>query len=428
MRMIILLLMMFFILNNNVTMASEAKNQLFMDAMLSKKEAWLDQQNGDDIIMDQVKINALNERMQADNMPGLQKYPTKLSGEELAKYLQEYEIDTDLYVKGKLLTASQIAALKADCNLSGVQEETEVRYAVVVKRSDLRSLPTDLKAFSTLSDTEFDMWQETAVDPAEPVLVLHYNQKHSFVYVQMRNYRGWLPVEAIALTDRDRWLQFVCPQSFAVVTGKLLRLADGNAKWSFQMGSRIPTEGKALLLPVRDVSGNLKITKVSAKYDKNLNDGYLPYTTNNLVKQAFRFLNSPYGWGGLKESVDCSSFVADVYRTVGIELPRNADEQEEAYTGTAIDLSAYEGKDKLRVVNNLPIGSALFMPDHVMLYLGSKKGRPYIIHALGSYGSKEGNGEYKRVAVMKVIVSDTFLRNRSGRTFQDILTTAQSFR
>jgi hypothetical protein len=63
-----------------------------------------------------------------------------------------------------------------------------------------------------------------------------------------------------------------------------------------------------------------------------------------------------------------------------------------------------------------------------MLYLGSKKGRPYIIHALGSYGSKEGTGEYKRVAVMKVIVSDTFLRNRSGRTFQDILTTAQSFR
>ena len=426
--MIILLHMMFFILNNNVTMASEAKNQLFMDAMLSKQEAWLDQQNGDDIIMDQVKINALNERMQADNMPGLQKYPTKLSGEELAKYLQEYEIDTDLYVKGKLLTASQIAALKADCNLSGVQEETEVRYAVVVKRSDLRSLPTDLKAFSTLSDTEFDMWQETAVDPAEPVLVLHYNQKHSFVYVQMRNYRGWLPVEAIALTDRDRWLQFVCPENFAVVTGKLLRIAAGNTKLSFQMGSRMPAEGKALLLPVRDVRGNLKITKVSAKYDKNLHAGYLPYTTNNLVKQAFRFLDSPYGWGGLRESVDCSSFVADAYRTVGIELPRNADEQEEVYTGTAIDLSAYEGEDKLRIVNNLPIGSALFMPDHVMLYLGSKKGRPYIIHALGSYGAKDGSGEYKRVAVMKVVVSDTFLTNRSGRTFQDIITTAQSFR
>ena len=120
--------------------------------------------------------------------------------------------------------------------------------------------------------------------------------------------------------------------------------------------------------------------------------------------------------------------MADAYRTVGIELPRNADEQEEVYTGTAIDLSAYEGKDKLRVVNNLPIGSALFMPDHVMLYLGSKKGRPYIIHALGSYGAKDGSGEYKRVAVMKVVVSDTFLTNRSGRTFQDIITTAQSFR
>lgn len=428
MRIVFLAFMLFFVLSNNVTSAAEAKNLLFVDQMLLKTEAWLDQQNGDAIIMDQAEISALNERMQTDNMPDLQNYPAYISGEKLKKYLQEYEIDSELYVNGKLLTDSQIAALKADRNLNGVQAATAVKYAVVVKRSDLRSLPADLKAFSTPSDAEFDMWQETAVDPAEPLVLLHYNQKHNFVYVQMRNYRGWLPVEAIALTERDKWLKFVCPEDFAVVTGKLLRIAAGNTKLSFQMGSRIPTEGKALLLPARDVRGNLKTTRVSAKYDKNLHFGYLPYTTNNLVRQAFQFLGNPYGWGGLRESVDCSSFVADVYRTVGIELPRNADEQEEVYTGTAIDLSAYEGEDKLRMMNNLPIGSALFMPNHVMLYLGSQKGSPYIIHALGSYGVKDDSGEYKRVAVMKVVVSDTFLTNRSGRTFQDIITTAQSFR
>ena len=264
--------------------------------------------------------------------------------------------------------------------------------------------------------------------PPEPVLVLHYNEKRNFIYVQMRNYRGWLPAKGVALTDRDTWLKYVCPDKFAIITGKLLLLNADKAQLAFQMGSRIPTEGKNLLLPQRDANGNLKIVKSYAIYGDALHAGYLPYTTNNLIKQAFKFLGNPYGWGGLQDSVDCSSFVADVYRTVGVELPRNADEQEEAYTGNAMNLSAYDGNEKLKTLNNLPTGSALFMPNHVMLYLGSIKDRPYIIHALGSYGAKSASGEYVRVPVMKVVVSDVFLMNRSGKTFLDKFTTAQSFR
>ncbi|MGL5207240.1 MAG: C40 family peptidase [Acidaminococcaceae bacterium] len=104
------------------------------------------------------------------------------------------------------------------------------------------------------------------------------------------------------------------------------------------MGSRIPVEGKVLLMPVRDAADNLKITKISARYDKSLHAGYLSYTNNNLIKQAFAFIGDSYGWGGLRESVDCSSFVADVYRTFGVELPRNADEQEEASAGNYMEL------------------------------------------------------------------------------------------
>ena len=179
---------------------------------------------------------------------------------------------------------------------------------------------------------------------------------------------------------------------------------------------------------VRAANGKLEVLKASATYDDTLHAGYLPYTTNNLIRQAFKFLGNAYGWGGLHESVDCSSFVADVYRTVGVELPRNADEQETADTGSSTDLSSFTGKEKLDVVNDLPIGSALFMPNHVMLYLGSKKGRPYIIHALGSYGARTDNGGYARVPVMKVIVSDLSLKTSRGNSFLEELSSAQSYR
>lgn len=414
---------------NNVTFAADAKKMIFAENSYLKAEVWLDRQNGDDIILDQGEINVLNKRMQTDKMPDLQQYPPYISGEKLKNLIKEYEIDAALYVNGRLLSDSQIAALKADSNLSGVKAQTEVKYAVVVKRSDLRSLPTDLKAFSTPQDTTFDMWQETAVDPAEPLLVIHYNQKRNFAYVQMRNYRGWLPVEAFALTSRDQWLKFVCPENFAVVTGNLLRMTDGNRKWVLQMGSRIPVEEKVLLMPVRDAAGNLKITKISARYDKALHAGYLSYTNNNLIKQAFAFIGDSYGWGGLRESVDCSSFVADVYRTFGVELPRNADEQEEVSSGNYMDLSYYyEDKDKLKVINKLPIGSALFMPNHVMIYVGTKNNHPYVIHALGSCAEKNAAGEMQRISVMKVVVSELFLKTMRGTSFLEELNSAQSYR
>jgi len=425
---ILVILMMIILFNGNMVSAAGSKTEPSVDKTLLKAAAWLDSENGNAIIIDQQEVNALNKRMQSDNMPDLQNYPAHISGEKLKSYLQEYEFDADLYVNGKLLTSAQLADLAAGCNLDGVEEETNVKYGVVVQRTNLRSLPTDLKAFLAPSDKAFDMWQETAVDPAEPVLVLHYNEKRNFVYVQMRNYRGWLPTKGVALTNRDTWLKYVCPDKFAIVTDKLALLKADKVQLAFQMGSRIPTEGKNLLLPVRDANGNLKIVKTYANYDDNLHAGYLPYTTNNLINQAFRFLGNPYGWGGLLDSVDCSSFVADVYRTVGVELPRNADEQEEANTGNAMDLSALEGSEKLNAVNNLPPGSALFMPNHVMLYLGSKKDRPYIIHALGSYGAKSANGEYMRVPVMKVVVSDVFLTSQSGKSFLAKFTTAQGFR
>jgi len=425
---ILVILMLLFIFNGNMVLAAVVKDGVSVDQELLKPAAWLDKRNGDVIIADSREIIALDKRMQADNMPDLQNYPVCISREKLKSYIQEYEFDSDLYVNGKLLTSAQSAALAADRNLRGIAEETEVKYGVVVQRTNLRSLPTDLKAFSEPDDKIFDRWQETAVDPAEPVLVLHYNEKRNFVYVQMRNYRGWLPAKGVALTDHDTWLKYVCPDKFAIVTDKLLLLKADKVQLAFQMGSRIPTEGKNLLLPVRDANGNLKIIKQSANYGETLHAGYLPYTTNNLVKQAFRFLGSTYGWGGLQDSVDCSSFVADVYRTVGVELPRNADEQEEADTGNVMGISALAGNQKLKAVNNLPPGSALFMPNHVMLYLGSKKERPYIIHALGSCGARTDNGEYVRVPVMKVIVSDLFLKTSRGNSFLEELSSAQSYR
>lgn len=428
MRPIMFIFVILFFFSNNFAIAANPKMMPGIDKALLQADFWLDRQEGEKILGEKSDIDYLNRSMQTSDMPDLKYYPSVIGRELLKKNLQEYEIDSEFFVSGKRLTQNQIDQFDEDRNTEQLPQEKKTKYGVVIERTNLRTLPTILQAFATPEDREFDMWQETAVDPAEPVVILHNNKRKDFFYVQMRNYRGWVSAKAIAQTERDNWLRYVEPEKFAIVTQRIFRLSQGKNKWIFQMGSRIPTEGKSLLLPARDESGRLQIIKQEAEYGDNLHEGYLPYTANNLVRQAFKHLGSPYGWGGLKESVDCSSFVADVYRTVGIALPRNADEQEEANTGTRIDLAGYSRGEKIEKISVSPLGSAIFMPNHVMLYLGSRGGMPYVIHALGSYGEKDLNGDYQRMAVMEVVVSDVSLPTRSGNDFLERFISLQSYR
>jgi hypothetical protein len=58
------------------------------------------------------------------------------------------------------------------------------------------------------------------------------------------------------------------------------------------------------------------------------------YAAESLIANAFRFLNTPYLWGGKTPfGMDCSGFIQVVFRMSGIELPRDAWQQAEKGSG-----------------------------------------------------------------------------------------------
>lgn len=94
---------------------------------------------------------------------------------------------------------------------------------------------------------------------------------------------------------------------------------------------------------------------------------------NNIRFLAFRFINTPYLWGGkTRFGIDCSGFTQQIYRMLGFSLCRDAYQQ------------ATQGKEIIHV-DEAKIGDLLFFENknkkiiHVGIYIDTKK----IIHAHG---------------------------------------------
>jgi cell wall-associated NlpC family hydrolase len=222
-------------------------------------------------------------------------------------------------------------------------------------------------------------------------------------------------------------LRYAEPKNFLTVVAKDYTLKADGAQVLFQQGARLQLADKkasayTVKVPVRTKEGKLQEEKVVLAANASLHEGYLPYTTNNIIRSAFKFYDSVYGWGGLQQSVDCSSFISNAYRTVGIFLPRNADEQETS-AGIHKKMGNMSSAQRANVIKGLTPGSTLHMDGHVMLYLGSSNEIPYAIHSLGSHYTGG-----TRHSVMKVVVSDLNLQKSNGNTYLDELTTCVTFR
>ena len=125
------------------------------------------------------------------------------------------------------------------------------------------------------------------------------------------------------------------------------------------------------------------------------------------------------------DGVDCSGFVVRVFRSIGISLPRNADEQEAA-PGWKRSLSGKTTAERRQILDALPPGSLLHMDGHVMIYLGKSDGDYWIIHAYTGHLETTAAGPVYR-KIMHVAISPLTLQRSNGATFLDSLTSVRQW-
>jgi hypothetical protein len=98
--------------------------------------------------------------------------------------------------------------------------------------------------------------------------------------------------------------------------------------------------------------------------------------------------------------------VSEVYRSFGVQLPRNTRDQ--AVT-PALERITFRNADdherRLAVLRNLEIGDLVYIPGHVMMVIGHEKGMPYVIHDTTGISYRDGKGEVNRVVINGVAVT-----------------------
>lgn len=381
------------------------------------------------VLLTQAQISARNKDTFArqPEMTVLAALPQSLSATALTEKISGASArpgQPRFYANGTAVSAAQWQAYQHNLNIEAVQPANPVRFGLVVKRTDLRSMPTADRVHNENMALDLDRFQETALFPGEAVAVLHQSRDGKWLLLQNYHYTGWVQAADIALGSRQQVLAYSEQAPFLVVTGaraytSYTPAVPAISELLLDMGSRLPllttkdtghnVHGQnphasyIVKLPVRNSDGSLDFTPALIARQQDVSIGYLPYTTANVLQQAFKFLGDRYGWGHDYDSRDCTGFIIEIYRSFGLLMPRNSGQQGEGSYGHNIRFSAQSShSDKLAAISDASAGDLIYRPGHVMLYLGNDNGEPFVIHSVHELAYFSGKDSEKNAGATQV--------------------------
>jgi cell wall-associated NlpC family hydrolase len=420
------------------------------DAQLSP-EFWVARlPDADKTVLDTAGIAALNERVARldPSMHDIRHLPASLPRDQVKNWLEKLTSrpGKPLFdVEGKPVTVATIDAVMANAAIAAIPAQVTPRYGMAVHRAALRSYPTDLRVFSHAGDTDIDRFQESTLFPGDPLVAVHTSQDGKWVFVVSPRYAAWIHAEDVAYGDATTVFAHADATPYRIVTGaKPLTVytpeAPAVSELQLDMGTRVPLDTSmppdqpvngqspytswVLSLPVRDAQGALSFHPALLQRNQDSSADYLPLTRANIVRQAFKFLGERYGWGHAFNGRDCSGFVSDVYRSMGVQMPRNTRDQS---ISPGLTHTVYTDKDshdaRVKAAMALEVGDMVYIPGHVMMVIGKIDGEPYVIHDVGGMSYRQADGSLRRIKLNEVSVTPLLpMMFSDDKTFVDRMT------
>ncbi|WP_430391429.1 SH3 domain-containing protein [Dyella sp. 20L07] len=402
------------------------------NAMLTP-DFWIKQlAQPDQALLDAATIAAQNARLLKDDpsMHDLKALPAALDRAQVTGWINDIsEFPTrPLYdIHGKAVPADLKQQVTDQLALDRVPVQQATRYGLIVQRAALRSFPTDTRVFTSADDTDIDRFQETAEFPGTPVIIAHESRDGLWLFVVSARYAAWTHRENVAEGSAKQVFDYAGKLPVRVVTSSTIHtvytpeqpalsqlqldmgvaapvLADHPA--DEPVNGQSPYASYTVELPLRSADGKLAFSPALVQRIADTSDTYLPLTEANIIRQGFKFLGERYGWGHDYDGRDCSGFVSDVYRSMGVQMPRNTSRQA---ISPVLTHQAFTDKDsheaRMKAALALQVGDLVYIPGHVMMVIGKLDDRPYVIHDTGGIAYVDGQGVMRHVALNEVSVT-----------------------
>jgi len=414
------------------------------------------QQHPDQVILTSAAIAEQNRRMLAQDstLYDLERLPAVLTGAQVRRWVERRSQPPSRQLfdeRGDSVPAARIAALVAAVQPDAIPSEQPLRFALVTARADLRTFPTRLRVFSSRGNTDIDRWQETALFPVTPAVIVHESKDGGWWFIVSHHYAAWVEKSFVAEGSREAVFGYANKTPYLVVTGAKVRTVftperPAVSELQLDMGVRVPLlsdwpgnqvvngqnpyTGRVIELPVRTATGGLELVPALLPGTADVATGYLPLTAGGILRQAFKFLGERYGWGHGYNGRDCSGFVSDVYRSFGVDLPRNTGDQANSLVLNRVAFTDADTHERrLAVVRDAQVGDLLYIPGHVMMVIGHLDGVTYVIHDVTGINYLGPDGASVRVPLNGVSVTQLeTLASSPDRTWVDNIRSIQRIR
>ncbi len=289
--------------------------------------------------------------------------------------------------------------------------------------ADIRCFPTAKPLYEKAWDESFDMVQCSRLRQGEPVQVVA--RAPGFFYVFAPYAEGWVAPEALTPPlSEDQARAMLQPEDFVVVQADRMPVwakVDGRDLLGMvRLGLRLPllteppTPGGRVRVALPTTSGIsqgwLDMSGASLSLD------YPKFSRAAVISRALTMLGTPYGWGGVGGTRDCSRFMMDLMGAFGLLLPRNSWMQSRSGV-RQVDVSKLDDEDKERAIEQAAEDAVvlLYMKGHIMLFVGRDGDDLFAFHLFSGYLVPCGGGAETMMRANRALVSTLELGRGSSR-------------
>tara|TARA_B100001093_G_scaffold464884_1_gene482137 strand:+ start:20328 stop:21092 length:765 start_codon:yes stop_codon:yes gene_type:complete len=219
--------------------------------------------------------------------------------------------------------------------------------------------------------------------------ILKEKKNWCFIQLDHDKYKGWICNKQFTYINKDEYDNLSIDNKF-FTKNIISKIKDLNNQ-TIVLGSTLPSYSN------KQIKINNRIFNFYASTYQSRD------IKKDLIKLAYKFLNTPYMWGGRTIfGIDCSGFTQLVYRLNGINIPRDAYQQ--AKVGS-----------KIKDIKNSNASDLAFFGNQKITHVGIILKNNNIIHASGEvridkidgtgiYNEKTGDYTHKLKLIKRIVV------------------------